>query len=733
VLTHFVLLDQEIIHKLKNMTAQNFFEYVAEKLNVNMKERLEVLKQYHQFDVDFEQREEVKDQLSKIYDANKEAFELNLIKDINKQRIHVGDAIGGAGQGKTRTCKEAIRILREYEKNDKINFYSFYWDSRNGLSLQEYESIVGCIGIRLFSLLLGITSFDTYAEIFGSNWRDNSDIQIYFSITNVLEFIGKQIRVVNNGVDAYNVIIVCIDEYQSFYEKFKSNWTQPLHSLMLYMCSTQGPNQNLQRDRLCIVPIISGTLPAELTNFHITEYTMVHFKFRPFTFGTIQKIMKKLLGEELFFQAMKTNESKRFWYEIGIIPRILIDYTIKGIVLKKESIKFDENGLSDLWNMVLERVERSNPFEFSKIDVKQLYLCVMSNASIPKYRKAKHFQFLEDLEIRGLIYNGYRNQIYLPFHHFRQLVKLCNPYLAEKLPKMRSLFTWEYFESFEAEAFCSRINFLIEEGNKSVFLHDLFPGAETSHLNFLEIKLPCSCELVEDETKFINNNKYVDVDLLKQELSEEQKLVHRTKKGCTAIDAFWITSCKSKKTGEVKNVMFCIQYSNCEDPNKETYKDPPAWANSTYDIFQYIPEFENYEFLFILITNGVVPNEKIPPLKIGSKSISNIQGQKNLIVVSKKIAAEYFATNLLPFYEVIDNLPENDRISSSQPIIDNSEHIQQSMEQVDIEIRKKHLKRRRSLSEMGYKDLQRLAKKKGIKANQSKKSIIKQLQQMLDE
>jgi hypothetical protein len=34
---------------------------------------------------------------------------------------------------------------------------------------------------------------------------------------------------------------------------------------------------------------------------------------------------------------------------------------------------------------------------------------------------------------------------------------------------------------------------------------------------------------------------------------------------------------------------------------------------------------------------------------------------------------------------------------------------------------------------MGYKDLQRLAKKKGIKANQSKKSIIKQLQQMLDE
>jgi hypothetical protein len=732
-----VFSDQRQTENLKRMDTQQALSYLVSKLGVDMRKRLEELQKPYDFSTDFEQRDELEKQLSEIYKQNLLAFNQNLKEAITKQKIVVGDALGGVGQGKTRACFESIRILRKTEKNQNIRFFRFYWDAGNGLALEKGEPHNACIGLRLFSILLGVESFETYTKLCKVNCKE---LVNHFGIEDVLEFIGRQIlQYVNDKNDRCNVLIICLDEYQKFYEVYSENWRKALHLLLQYMCCTTGYNTKLQRDRLCIIPIISGTLPTELKKFHLTDYTIVHFKFRPFTFATIEKIMKKLLGEELFSKATETNEAKRFWYEIGIIPRILIDYTIKDIILNKDCIiNFDEEGLVALWDLVFDKVSLLQKFILNTTDIKTLFPLVISNVEIPKEdtKKANPFEFLEELELKGVIYWGRRDQIYLPFHYFRYVIRYCKPLLGEKLPKLSELFTWEYFESFEVQAFCSRIESFIQMKNEYVSLSDLFPGTFIPHIfsTDYQFKLPSSCIVQEDEEPFINNQNKVNAKIIKSELTEEQKLVHRTKAGCTAIDAFWITSFEYGKGQRSGSIMFCIQYSNCKDSNKQSYKDPPAWANSTYEKLKYVHELKNYEFVFILITNGKVPESKRPPLREASKSISNIEGQRRLIVISKECANEYFAPNLLPYYEYIDDLPDSDRISSSQTFIEDIGHTQQSMKAVDdFKGKRKNLKRKRKLDDMRYNELQKLAKKKGINTKQKKEVLVKELRQILNE
>jgi Cdc6-like AAA superfamily ATPase len=129
----------------KNMTTRNALQYLATIMKVDVKMRLVELQQVQKFETNFEQRDEVEKQVISIYEENKSAFEVNLNSAIYKQKICVGDALGGVGQGKTRTCHEVIRILREYEKNEDIKFFYFYWDCKNGFALVSNETVDVCI------------------------------------------------------------------------------------------------------------------------------------------------------------------------------------------------------------------------------------------------------------------------------------------------------------------------------------------------------------------------------------------------------------------------------------------------------------------------------------------------------------------------------------------------------------------------------------------------------------
>lgn len=220
------------------------------------------------------------------------------------------------------------------------------------------------------------------------------------------------------------------------------------------------------------------------------------------------------------------------------------------------------------------------------------------------------------------------------------------------------------------QAFCSRVNSFIRQNAKnsinanleetSVKVEDFFPGAFiSSKLSAMRLHLPKECQIEEDEDQFINNQYVVNVKLLKKK-EEKLGIVHRTARGCTVIDAFWITTSSFGET-----VMLCIQYSMTSS-DRNTYKDPPQWANNLYEKLRYIGAFEGYIFIFILITNATVPEVKRPPVPEAKNSFTDYTGQRNLIVVSKECAEDYFSPNLLPYYSFIDNIPETDRISASQ-------------------------------------------------------------------
>jgi hypothetical protein len=223
-------------------------------------------------------------------------------------------------------------------------------------------------------------------------------------------------------------------------------------------------------------------------------------------------------------------------------------------------------------------------------------------------------EWIERLKIAGIVYTGKKNQLYLPFHIFRELVCDKFPHLRDKLPTLKQNFTWEHFESLDLQAFCSRINCLINQNAKSrknigmdekfVKIQDFFPGAFISYkLNTMRLGLPKQFHIKIDDEQFINNQYKVNLRLLIQK-EESLGIIHRTARGCTAVDAFWITT---SSFGD--KVMLCMQYS-MTGTDRQSYKNPLEWANNLYEKLRYVETFNGYEFIFILITNAKVPESK---------------------------------------------------------------------------------------------------------------------------
>lgn len=677
--------------KLLDMDCQDALETLMNMLEVDMEERLRQLQLPRHFNTEFVQRDEVKKEIVSLYEANMKAFNNNQYRGIIKQDVFFGDAMGGAGQGKTRTCHEAQRILQSNFTD--ISFYYFYWDSNNGLGLATEETAEGhCIGLRVFLILAGanIAKLEEKCKV------EVEKLYKLFRIEQVLQYVSKKIYRNADPGDKCSTIILAIDEYQTFLDR-KGMWTKPLKDILSYMCSTDGPNKNILRDKLCIVPIIAGLLPADM-NFEATGYNPVRFSYRPFTYSTIETIMNQRLAPDLFEKALQTNEARRFWYEVGLVPRILIDYVIGDSICEADT--FDKDNLVELWKRVLKVVnEKNGPIQNDDTQTKLLLDYVLSNTPAP-LKEAP--EWLQQLKKRGVVYWGPKNQLYVSFHHFRELVSTFYPLLEQKLPLIAELFTWEYFETFGVQCFCSKINCLSSR-KETATLKELFPGAKIPEaLIPLKLELPKECDVIEDNVPFIDQNLRVNVKILDTDIEMERQTVHRTKARCTAIDAFWVT--KLKGDSEHKEVMCCFQYNNCEDPRSKSYKNPPQWANETYKMLKHIDKLSKYRFIFILVTNGTIAQSLREPRR-PLKSISDVTGQQNLIVISQDCASEYFPPNLLPYYQFIDDLPENDRLTMSQ------------VESLDIVPQI-------NLDKLSYTSLQQLAKKNGVKANLKKEHMI---------
>jgi len=64
-----------------------------------------------------------------------------------------------------------------------------------------------------------------------------------------------------------NVLILAVDEVQVYHQYLKNNWKTAIREILKYMCNTEGKNERLLRDKLCIIPIVAGTLPPNIKIF----------------------------------------------------------------------------------------------------------------------------------------------------------------------------------------------------------------------------------------------------------------------------------------------------------------------------------------------------------------------------------------------------------------------------------------------------------------------------------
>ena len=79
---------------------------------------------------------------------------------------------------------------------------------------------------------------------------------------------------------------MAIDELRKYYDFKRDSWREPVKEVLKYMCQTEGKNSRLERDRLCIFPIVAGTIPASMVEFRVTEYSFLY------AFKTILRIVK---------------------------------------------------------------------------------------------------------------------------------------------------------------------------------------------------------------------------------------------------------------------------------------------------------------------------------------------------------------------------------------------------------------------------------------------------------
>ncbi len=248
-----------------------------------------------------------------------------VIKAIQEPTIsqNVGFVIlsGGSGIGKTRASQEILGILKNLTPQYPIfqNTCSIYFDFKNEDSLQDFENDTDQVaGLRVFSHGLCLSTVNGLPFKFQQKIEELHKLKV-FEISNILQLIGEKYHELL-GNDEPIPLIIIMDEMQLNIDRFSKiepkEYKKIAKFVGAYNYNQYGINKRALKDKLIIIPVISGT--DKNLNFPLTEFRNYQFPLPPFSGEGIFKILKDLKIDEFWYN---NKEKERFWKLIGIIPR----------------------------------------------------------------------------------------------------------------------------------------------------------------------------------------------------------------------------------------------------------------------------------------------------------------------------------------------------------------------------------------------------------------------------
>jgi hypothetical protein len=632
----------------------------------------------------FLNRDKFKTQSYSIYQSCKDAYKQNIKEGIPKQRITIGNIMGGAGQGKTRACLELVNILKEKYEDDII--LSVRFEFYNGSMLRGFEntnSASSIFGLRILLAFLGYLHISQFGEYTTSNLGISIEQLFYseiFSINSVFAKISPILHdyfKTNKSKTIY--LIVIADEYNQLYKAFKDKWKLPLYSLLEYVITEQEKNSRLDRDRLCIIPFISGTYSQFESQkiFDSSGYCMKLLSLPPFKWETVKQLIKIKFGNQSTI-LLSNEEMKKFFYEASIVPRILIDEAFRYMEnkLNKKEIQREEDITDDfILKMRREVYERyknlGNTIKQHKEDVVNI---IFSGLDMSLFNIGS---WLDEAILFGAIYRGYKGKLYTHSHIFFKLLKSVYPSLADKMAVLRKNFTWEAFEWAQLYTFFNRLKTYIMGKCSSIAIKDLIPGHMDENLGAIKINLPAHIEgVTEDERSWFSNKNFYNG--FPDDWFNSNK-IWKSAKGCPMLDGFWCTTLESNSSSKI---IFLFQYGMSEDGGVTvSYKNPVDWMTKLSGALNNFKSVESVKLVYVLITNSSLSKKHYPPnVKVAKKAIHVID-PKELIVICANNFYKMNPINLTLYYEPVEAIGHIIMSDSQQSTLINENEIFKDLKQ----------------------------------------------------
>lgn len=615
-------------------------------------------------------REQFKKDVVQFAQSGLDVFRKNKTIEVEKQQGVVGCLVGASGIGKTRASKEIINILGECDiLSEEVECFVVQWDFRNGGSLRPYENTnsSAIFGYRIFMMALGRRDHFHQRDMEALLSRN------VFHIDTVMEVLSKYLNAAVKESRKTPMLIVIADEYQVPYEANPNSWKEPLYSLMGYMIEPNDPNIRLQRDNVCILPFVVGTLPEQLLQFNVTEYQVRTFDLPVLGLKSIETLVideltARGIPVEMIQRVTESRTWQLFWYEAGLVPRML-QYSVEVVheLLKRDMtsgcVTSDEDLAARFQWQLRNRLNTNLYYPFRMNDpIDHLLEFILSGTPLvlvpempatdmavdywnQSHRAIVKWGWFHDQRLRGTIYQTRSGRVYISRHHFRILVEQCKPSLLSYLPTLERCFDGADFERIDLESMVARLNLYIREGRRGLSLRWLFPGAIISdELEDIVINLPSRLmSLEKDPRQFVTKGNRVGRDIISNSDDEEMIHVKQCFTNTKLMDARWVSTGTVGRSTAVK-VMIVIQYKFTGGSVRSDLK-PETWASEVFRVLS--QHFPGYKIIPVYITNSHVSEHHAPK-----------QDKVPMVLVSRGCAVDYFSPNMYPFYLFANEIPD---------------------------------------------------------------------------